>query len=1401
MIFLPRIRTNTNAILLAAIFGVAGWIPIHAQSYQTAFAGEKFDQAKGPATYHSGVEVDAATGAASMNLPLGPGIGQRGVHYVPTLRCRIAPQLGVAVDGSSACTTASPGFVLSPGHFDLCIDPIVNYGFITNWEFPDGAASSASGVLPASVTTTTATNLINRFYPSSSNALGNFPYQTSGGTKTPLVQPGTNGEIVIGMISSSFPERVVSIPSYCYMPVNWSIPGQVLVVRGEVAYEYTFRNKLYVDPYADALKLQAGHYVLTAIRNGFGDVVTFTYASSALSGADNGVDFTATWTALGGNPGTSVSVTLASVTGAGAPVLNLYPWWVNPATSYNNLANLKVAYSGVSNVSTYSLSGATTQTTMPSTAACYYANGVECGIQNGFEDFRESFQATNLQVDATGEAITFGYGLATGVNVPWNGTYFTPNTLVSVSFPGRNIILDWSYYQYMPNAMSPNMQGLRPGKLSWACGVSRVHDQDVSSSGLVERLTIHQRVVPIPTSWGGNCPTTFTDTITRPDGTIQLLKFAEPSTLAALNAAVGVGVATDPEVVQIQTLAFLKAMVREERDYRNSSDLGNDAPYKVVVTDRWDLRKVTNGTGSVGAGAVPYSTRTKTWDADTQVWTIQENQSWDNTHMGWQTAMSYVYCPTASPDMSFEWLSLARTNASPSYAAPCFDRSTTRTFGSVPNQWYWGRVLTEQRVGLPLTTKGYDDTTNLVSTSTIGGSSLSVTTNYTYTGPLLTGVMLSSPQNLVGSGTTGAMYGYDSLGYMNKIQPNAPAPAPVAISWFMQQLPDALGRPLNQTDANGKVSQYQYDNAGRLQLISPPDGEQPTSIVVEDNDHLGVTVTRGVQKTEYRYDGFNQLVLIRRWDGSNNISHKTFTYDSMGRKTVESIWLPLAGSDAEGRTNTVGDKTIYDSRGRVTDHIDPNGLTVHTTYNGIVQTLSGAVNSIRTYDALGRLIEVDDALGQATVYQYNLADQILNTIQYAGAKYSGTSQTRSWTYDPSIGWLTSVTQPESGTTAYSNWTVTGKPLTTNYNGRVVTSSVDTLMRPTRVWSTTDGSVDQEFWYDGDPSTYGAVLGRLFYARDMGTERISSYFGMGGRISGLNTNTWTGGALNSGMPLSCNQAFNYDNYGNRSSSTAGQSAVTSTMDYARGMIQGVSVNGTSLATAIFDQISWNVVALNYANHANTTFAYDTDQHRLHAMIHTVGGQSLANWIYNYDTTTGYLLTDNEDSYQYDPLGRLLLASVQRLNNQGTISQSFTYDAFGNQTSSVATGNLPSSSAPGYNINNFQFNASEQAQMAVKNQLPPTSGGAQTGALYDPQGNLTQFWTVGNTQTELMFIYDSLGRVVQMGDSNRQVTETYAYSTDGLRILVQIFQSGVLQKAEFNVYNDQRQLVSQYELVLE
>ena len=127
MSFSKRVVPTLKNLFVLTIL-TAG-VVLHAQSYQTSFAGEKFDSSKGPATVHGGVEVEASTGAVSINIPLGPGIGTRGLNFKPILWGHVAPTVngsskwnGVSgkYDHSFVSSLESP-FSLSPGHLELAL--------------------------------------------------------------------------------------------------------------------------------------------------------------------------------------------------------------------------------------------------------------------------------------------------------------------------------------------------------------------------------------------------------------------------------------------------------------------------------------------------------------------------------------------------------------------------------------------------------------------------------------------------------------------------------------------------------------------------------------------------------------------------------------------------------------------------------------------------------------------------------------------------------------------------------------------------------------------------------------------------------------------------------------------------------------------------------------------------------------------------------------------------------------------------------------------------------------------------------------------------------------------------------------------------------------------------------
>jgi len=260
-------------------------------------------------------------------------------------------------------------------------------------------------------------------------------------------------------------------------------------------------------------------------------------------------------------------------------------------------------------------------------------------------------------------------------------------------------------------------------------------------------------------------------------------------------------------------------------------------------------------------------------------------------------------------------------------------------------------------------------------------------------------------------------------------------------------------------------------------------------------------------------------------------------------------------------------------------------------------------------------------------------------------------------------------------------------------------------------------------------------------------------------------------------------------------------------------------------AYYDPVSWALKSITYGNGASSAFDYGADQARLAAVTHLDRQLAIqAKWSYSYDSV-GNLVREYDktrpdgagsyafDQYTFDELNRLVAAVVQS-PSYGEQLQQFDYDAFGNRISSnlmrvtswsgakgASTAYTTSSglmSVEGNQVVNASF--TQGRPELLQNRLPAvTAAGVPTGAVYDVQGNLTQVFEkpVSVGATVLSMTYDALGRVLSVSNTRTGLTERYQYTAEGLRVLVQDFSGSTLQKTRVNLYNDLRQLVSQYE----
>jgi len=551
-----------------------------------------------------------------------------------------------------------------------------------------------------------------------------------------------------------------------------------------------------------------------------------------------------------------------------------------------------------------------------------------------------------------------------------------------------------------------------------------------------------------------------------------------------------------------------------------------------------------------------------------------------------------------------------------------------------------------------------------------------------------------------------------------------------------------------------------------------------------------------------------------------------------------------------------GTQWTYDGRGRMIGQLDTNGVVTSTSYSGLTKTVtlgtSPGLSTVFTDDVKGRLVQVVDPAAQVTTYSYDTGDRILTVNQYpsstgtgASIAGAGTPQTRRWVYN-SLGQTIALDQPESGVTYLTAFNVPGKatkavyglprgwrpastdtedPSASSASGtRVVSTLYDLLGRVNSVVST-DGTVNEALTYD-EGGAGAFANGKLTTAvTGTGVKRQLRYNGVGG-LNGRLTDLIR---IVDGQPPFA-QSMTYNSNGTLKSRTYPDGKVQSiSYDTYKMLPNATSFNGGTIVNlASYDPVTWNLNTISYRNNANSFFTYGADQARLAKLQHIVpaaGGLTISqSWGYQYDQYSR-MWTDGEDTYGYDNLGRLTSSLVvdpfTYTSPSNRIQQIFSYDPFGNRTSlstmiatvtqSTTDGSLQVTGATALptdprDLRSYTMNSSEVSSMAGTNHLPTTAGGVPTGvgvgaAGYDQTGNLLQFDRVPGTSGSMVHLgYDALGRVTTMTDDGRGVTEYYDYDDEGLRIKVESWQWGLLQNKTYNIYNELRQLVAQYQLVL-
>ncbi len=561
------------------------------------------------------------------------------------------------------------------------------------------------------------------------------------------------------------------------------------------------------------------------------------------------------------------------------------------------------------------------------------------------------------------------------------------------------------------------------------------------------------------------------------------------------------------------------------------------------------------------------------------------------------------------------------------------------------------------------------------------------------------------------------------------------------------------GKIISRTDPNGFATAYQYaDSLDRLTLVTAAQGtsaESQTQYIYTSTTHVTqkqdqIAAGHGELRTDTLYDGLGRPKETDAYETTSQYIATTQTYDALGR--VATTTNPSRPGDGLGYLTTYS----YDSLGRQTTVLYPDGSSASTTYSGNQVTITDEAGKVRTTitDGLGRMTSVTEDPGSSphlaygTTYTYDPLNNLISVTQGP----TGATQTRTFNYD-NLGWLTSATQPEMGTVAYTYDGVGNLLTRTDARGFRTTYGYDAINRTTsKTYSDTTPSVS--YTYDNLPNSKGYLTQISNY------NSITNFtsFDPLGRVTGSNQVT---GQQTYGF------SYTYNLAGALTSETYPSTRVVSFSYDGANRPLGVSgllgTTGTTYTGAITYAPHGGVMAMTLGNGLTENTCFNN---RLQLTGRRIGSASITNcsnsgsdplnltFAYASNTNNGNPQSQTiarpsvnvTQTYGYDNVNRLQSAS-----QTGTTSWSQTYgfDNFGNRWLSAYNG-LPTPTAevpqtPSWYLGNNRI----------------------TGWSYDSAGNITSVQNMQRT-----FVYDAENR--QISNNINGTATLYSYDGAGQRV---------------------------------
>jgi YD repeat-containing protein len=605
----------------------------------------------------------------------------------------------------------------------------------------------------------------------------------------------------------------------------------------------------------------------------------------------------------------------------------------------------------------------------------------------------------------------------------------------------------------------------------------------------------------------------------------------------------------------------------------------------------------------------------------------------------------------------------------------------------------------------------------VLASRTIARNGQTYTTNFNSPDPYgnPTSIVESGPNG--GSRTTAVTYFNGAVKWILRLVQNQTVSGGVAITRSF----DGNGN-LSSITRDGVTTTYLYHLNGNASQATFPRSlvhgypNYKFGIPLTENQPAGITIQRSVSNvgnvgsetngegrtTGFQYDGLNRLTRID-YPQSNPV---VITYTATSKSATRGGLQEVTSVDGFGRPVSVTLGGIarayrYDAMGRLTFASDPNSAAGTSQTFDTLNRLTGIVNA----DGTGRVISysaasktVRDERGNSTTYVYRAygdpdqsflmsiqaPDASVNVSMARNAKDLVTSVTqgglsRIYGYD-SRGYLTSVTNPETGVTTYgrdaagnmTSRTVGSSGLTTyGYDGqnRLATSSYPggtpavskTYSRTHKVATVVSSVASRTFGYDANDNLTSEQLtidGRTFvfgYGYNSNDQLASNVYPVSSRVvsyspDSLGRPTLVSGFVNSVAYWPSGQ-INQISYANATTTTYGQN----TRLWPSSFVVAKGATGHLSSSYLYDGVG-NLTSISDSLDStyNRTVGYD-----LVNRITSISGPWGAGSI-GYDgagNIRSQALGSYNLSYAYNASN--LLAGVT-----GSRTGSYSYDAYGN-----------------------------------------------------------------------------------------------------------------------------------------